>query len=381
MKSKALNIKIIELIVIALIWMAVFSIPFFSHRINNSISWSSVNREWIRMGSFLIIFLINVYFLVPKYLFQKKYLVYIGFSFLAILLIVGLGIFLGIFLTPTQPIGMPPMDLGPGMPPMELGGAMPPPIGYKLVPPPEEKSVYMNLADNIIIAILIVGAGTAVKILEQWLNEEGRRKDIEKEQLKTELAFLRHQVSPHFLMNTLNNIHALIDINSEDAKNSLIELSTMMRYMLYETAHGQTTLKKEIAFITSYINLMQLRFPKKVTVNLDVPDKLLDAHIPPMLFISFLENAFKHGVGYQTESYVSFKLEQIDKRLKCIIKNSKHNTTESIDKSHSGIGLTNIRKSLILLFDKDYLLDIHENEKEFEVQLTIPLHENNLLSH
>jgi LytS/YehU family sensor histidine kinase len=173
----------------------------------------------------------------------------------------------------------------------------------------------------------------------------------------------------------------LIDINAEDAKNTIIELSTMMRYLLYDTAQGQTTLKKEIKFIESYISLMQLRFPKKVAVVLEVPKNILDIQIPPMLFLSFLENAFKHGVSYQTESFVSFVLEQTDNRLHCTIKNSKHNNKENLDKIYSGIGLTNIKQSLKLLFGNDYLLNIFENDKEFEVQLTIPIYENKVLVH
>jgi sensor histidine kinase YesM len=100
-----------------------------------------------------------------------------------------------------------------------------------------------------------------------------------------------------------------------------------------------------------------------------------------MLFLSFLENAFKHGVSYQTESFVSFVLEQTDNRLHCTIKNSKHNNKENLDKIYSGIGLTNIKQSLKLLFGNDYLLNIFENDKEFEVQLTIPIYENKVLVH
>jgi len=293
----------------------------------------------------------------------------------------GIGIFLGTYLTPPQPLAMPPMDLGPGMPPMELGSGMQPPMGFRPIPPPEQKSIYMIFIDNMIISILVVAAGTAFKMVTQWLNEESRRKDLEKEQLKTELALLRHQVSPHFFMNTLNNIHALIDINAEDAKNTIIQLSTMMRYLLYDTAHGQTTLKKEIEFIESYITLMKLRFPKDVVINLEVPTLTNDIQIPPMLFISFLENAFKHGVSYQSQSYVSFKFELFDGRLKCDIKNSKHKNNDLKDTSISGIGLTNIKKSLDLLYGKDYTLNILDDEKDFEIQLNIPVHENKVLSH
>ena len=379
--SKTLNIRIIELIVFVVTWMAIFSIPYFNHRYNYAVDWTKVFGDWVKIFSYLIIFVVNALVLVPKFLFQKKYSAYIGSTLFVILLVVGVSISVGLILTPAQPVAMPPMDLGPGMPPMELGSGMPAPMGYRPATIPEQRSIFMIITDELIISLLVVGAGTSIKMVAQWLNEENRRIDLEKEQLKTELAFLRHQVSPHFFMNTLNNIHALIDINAEDAKNTIIELSTMMRYLLYDTAQGQTTLKKEIKFIESYISLMQLRFPKKVAVVLEVPKNILDIQIPPMLFLSFLENAFKHGVSYQTDSFVSFVLEQADNRLHCTIKNSKHNNKENLDKSYSGIGLTNIKQSLKLLFGDDYLLNIFENDNEFEVQLTIPIYENKVLVH
>jgi LytS/YehU family sensor histidine kinase len=149
-----------------------------------------------------------------------------------------------------------------------------------------------------------------------------------------------------------------------------------MRYMLYDTAHGKTTLKKEIEFIESYINLIQLRFPKNVAVTLELPSITSDIHIPPMLFISFLENAFKHGVSYKAQSFVFFKLELIGTRLNCIIKNSKHKHNESPDNTYSGIGLINIKKSLSLLFKEDFTLNIQDDDNEFNVQLNIPVYEN-----
>jgi len=380
-QRKTFNIKHLESIIYLVIWFAIFSVAFFQHRQVNTVDWKSVSLEWIKMASFCIIFILNAYIFVPKLLFQKKYLTYIGITLLALLIIIGLSITLQFYFTPSEPISMPPMDLGPGMPPMELGSKMPAPMGYRAPTPTEQKSIYMIFAENMIIALLVVAAGTTIKLLSQWLNEEGRRKDVEKEQLKTELALLRHQVSPHFFMNTLNNIHALIDINTETAKDAVIRLSTLMRYLLYDTAQGQTSLKKEVEFIESYITLMQLRFSKKVKISLDIPKDIPEIQIPPMLFISFVENAFKHGVSYQTESYVQFKLEFDEKQLNCSVKNSKHKNKEKFDKSYSGIGLTNIKKSLELLFAKDYTLNINENEKEFEVQLKIPIYENKMYSH
>jgi hypothetical protein len=378
MREKILNIRIIEIMVFVVIWTAVFALPFFFHRIDNTVNWGKVYGEWIRMSSFLVLFLLNTLVLVPKFLYQKKYRSFILTALFATIAVVGLTITIRMLLAPGQPMNMPPMELGPGMPPMELGPGMPPPMGYQPVAQPEQKSLFMLFLDNFIIAVLVVGISTSFKMVSQWLNEENKRKDLEKEQLKTQLALLRHQVSPHFFMNTLNNIHALIDINSEDAKNTIIQLSTMMRYLLYDTAHGQTTLKKEIAFIESYITLMKLRFPENVTVTLTLPDEIRDIPIPPMLFISFLENAFKHGVSYQVESFVLFKLEQNKGKLNCVIRNSRFKAKETSEKGYSGIGLSNIKKSLELLFGNEYSLNIHESEKEYEVQLTIPVYDNKM---
>ncbi len=380
-QPKTPNLKAIELVVLTMSWLTIFSIPFFQHRQNGLVDWSSVFVEWIRMFSFLVIFMLNAYYFVPKLLFQKKYIPYIGFTLLAIFAVISLSFFLQYYLLPVEPLTMPPMDLGPGMPPMELGTKMPAPLGFRTPHIEEHKSILMIFADNFLISILVVGAGTTLKMMSQWLNEENRRKDVEKEQLKTELALLRHQVSPHFFMNTLNNIHAMVDIDVESAKDAIIRLSTLMRYLLYDTAQGHTSLKKELDFIESYITLMKLRFSKKIVITVELPDKVPDIQIPPMLFISFLENAFKHGVSYQAESFVYFKLSLIDQEINCVIRNSKHGSKENLEKNYSGIGLTNIRKSLELLFKNDYTLTIHENTNQFEVQLKIPVYENKMPGH
>ena len=380
-QTKSSNFKVVEISVFAMIWLGIFSIPFFQNRIFNIIDWSKVIGEWIRMFSFLVIFILNAYIFVPKILFNKKYLSYVAVTLSAVIAVIVIIITIQTFIVPPQPLSMPRMDLGPGMPPMELGSKMPAPMGYRAPEQPESKSIFMTFTDNLIISILVVAAGTAFKMMSQWLNEEDRRKDMEKEQLRTEIALLRHQVSPHFFMNTLNNIHALVDINTETAKDAIIRLSTLMRYLLYDTAHGQTSLKKEIEFIESYISLMQLRFSEKVKISIDVPKIIPDIQIPPMLFISFLENAFKHGVSYQSSSFVNFKMEVAEDQLTCIIRNSKQKMKENFDKSYSGIGLTNIRKSLELIFGKNYILNIIENEKAFEVFLKIPIYDNKVYSH
>ncbi|HLP05216.1 MAG TPA: histidine kinase [Paludibacter sp.] len=380
-ETKSWNVKTIELVVYLVVWLGIFSIPFFQNNQSNTVDWQKAGFEWIRMSSFLLVFTLNAFLFVPKLLFQKKYWGYFAFSLLSVVGLLGITLLSQFWVHALEPLSMPPMNLGPGMPPMELGNKMPAPMGYKPPLLPEQKSVYMILAENFIISLLLIGASTAIKMVSKWLDEENRRKDLEKEQLKTELALLRHQVSPHFFMNTLNNIHALVDIDTEKAKDAIIRLSTLMRYLLYETAQGHTGLKKEVSFIESYFSLMKLRYSNKMKISIEIPENIPDIQIPPMLFISFIENAFKHGVSYQNESFVNFKLELSDNSLSCTLKNSKHKNTGLQEKMYSGIGLANIRKSLALLFGNDYTFDILENDQEFEVKLIIPVYENKMHSH
>ena len=373
MRNKWTNIKIVELLAFSVIWLSIFSIPYFNNRIFSIVNWDKVIGEWIRVATFLAIFLINIFVLIPHLLINKKYWLYIFAAICVVLFALGINTAIGLHIAQNHPVYMPPMDFVPGMPPMELGSGMAPPMVFKPMAPLDKPSLLMIFIDNMIISFLVIGASTTIKIGAKWLDEEGRRKDIEKEQLRTELAFLRHQVSPHFFMNTLNNIHALVDINAEDAKSTIIQLSTMMRYLLYETQQGHTTLRKELDFIESYIALMKLRFPKCVSVTVSLPESSPEVQIPPMLFTSILENAFKHGVSYKTQSFVAVKIEILDNRLICNIKNSIHKNIEQKNELHSGIGLANVRKSLDLLYDKSYNLEIRQTEKEFEIELSIPI--------
>jgi hypothetical protein len=369
--NKSFKITIIEYLLYGVIWFGIFSIPFFNQWGFNVPDWEKLFSEWFRIFCFFLLFLFNILILVPKFLLTKRYKRYI-FSAVALIVIIPLtGMFLNSILFPA-PLKMPPMNLGSGIP-MELGSGMPAPIGFK----PEQKTAYdtttLQIVANLLISFLIVGTSTTFKVIGQWLVADDRRKDLEKEQLRTELALLRHQVSPHFFMNTLNNIHSLIDLNQEDAKDAVIRLSTMMRYLLYDTSQGQTSLKKEIGFIESYISLMQLRFSKHVTVKLEIPENIPDIQIPPMLFISLLENAFKHGVSYQQESFVMFSIGVTGNRLHCTLKNSKHFKLPASDNRYSGIGLSNIRKSLDLLYGKAYQYEISETATEYQVDLNVPI--------
>jgi len=354
MKSLSLNSRKIEILLYILIWALVFSVPYFSERSSGHINWNEVARNWTHMLGYLVVFLINVFVLVPRLLMKKRYLYYFVSVSALVLFIIAIPLLMqpGI-----QPYSGPTND-----------GLRTPGINTPMQKPP-----LMVFADNLIICILLLGAGTAISMMKKWLSEEKLRKDAEKEQLKTSLALLRHQVSPHFFMNTLNNIHTLIELDSEKAQDAVDRLSTLMRYLLYDSARNTIELKKEIEFIHSFISLMQLRHSDEVDVKTVIPEHIPDAQIPPMLFISLIENAFKHGVCYPLKSYIYFEIRIQETSLHCIVKNSKHKNTTNQHGEYSGIGLENIKDSLRLLYEDNFRLNILDTENEFEVTLSIPV--------
>jgi LytS/YehU family sensor histidine kinase len=176
-------------------------------------------------------------------------------------------------------------------------------------------------------------------------------------------------------MNMLNNIHAQIDIDTKQAQSSIVTLSKMMRYLLYESEKGKTTLKKEIEFLKSYVDLMKLRVDENVEIDLRISIQDEDIRLHPLLFISFVENAFKHGISYHEKSFIHIELKQdLDSILfTCMNSLSVQN---KITNPYSGVGLENIKKRLNLLYNSNYTLQIAEKESSFEVYLKIPTHAN-----
>ena len=224
-----------------------------------------------------------------------------------------------------------------------------------------------------LLALLIIGFDTGLRTVFKWSESEQEKLRLEKENVNNQLAFLRHQVNPHFFMNTLNNIHALIDIDTEEAKEAIIRLSRLMRHLLYDSNTAGSPLAKEVQFIQSYIELMGLRYSDKVKITLQLPDELPDKQIPPLLFTSLLENAFKHGISYRTASCIDIVLSVSEKQMSFSICNGKSGHVNHQDQSASGIGIENTRKRLALLYASSYTLDIKDETDQYTVTLKIPL--------
>jgi hypothetical protein len=357
MRPLGLKARHVEALFYAVLWLLVFSLPYYGERLQNEIHWGKLLHDWLNLSCLLMLFLGNVYFLVPKFLFAKRYARYFLLTAAAALLALGLGSLLVPAALEYIPGSRAVLPEAPQHPP----------------PAPMRKPLPVRVADDVILALLIVGAGTAGRLAARWLAEETLRKDLEKEQLKTSLALLRHQVSPHFFMNTMNNIHALIDINPEHAKDAIVRLSTLMRYLLYDSARSAIPLRKEVEFLRSFITLMQLRFADAVEITVDVPQSLPDIEIPPMLLISFLENAFTHGVSQNAPSFIHLQLRIESGMMHCMVRNSKHGFVERRMEEYSGLGLDNVRKSLALLYDDSYSLQLTDAADEYEVRLKVPL--------
>lgn len=220
--------------------------------------------------------------------------------------------------------------------------------------------------------LLLMGMNLGVKLYFRSQEDADILSQIEKHALERQLQYLKYQVNPHFLMNTLNNIHALVDIDPERAKASIVELSKLMRYVLYEGNNRLTPLSREVQFLRNYVQLMSMRYTGNVSISLDVPEVLPDSMLPPLLLVIFVENAFKHGISYRTKSFVEISLQPHGDRLLFSCRNSRQQKPQD-ENMKGGVGLSNVRRRLDLLFPGNYTLDIKEQEDTYTVHLDIPL--------
>ncbi|MDT7828434.1 histidine kinase [Pricia sp. S334] len=231
-------------------------------------------------------------------------------------------------------------------------------------------SINKALVHNALPFLFFVLIAIAFRTVSDRLVLERKAKERESETLKTELAFLRSQISPHFLFNVLNNIVALVRLKSEELEPTILKLSSLMQYMLYETDEDKVLLKSEVDYLGNYIDLQKLRFGKRLNLNFDV-DMKEDWHtIEPMLLIPFVENAFKHGTGMIADPVIDISLKADNGELLFSVKNKYIEKDEAKDKV-SGIGLSNVRRRLELLYGKGHDLKIDKTADWYIVTLQL----------
>lgn len=223
---------------------------------------------------------------------------------------------------------------------------------------------------KIIIALMMLGVNLGAKYYTNYSLEKKRLEELEKENLRYRLEYLRYQINPHFFMNTLNNIHALVDVSPEKAKDSIVELSRLMRHVLYDSNGPTVGLAKELDFLRHYLYLMRLRYTDNVRIEYSFPEDDGGAQVPPLLMATIAENAFKHGVSYKSDSFI--RLTVALESGKVIFRCANSLNPDRDEQAVGGIGLDNIQKRLSLLYGEDFVLHIDESSAQYEVLMVLP---------
>lgn len=356
-----------EHFIYTLMWILIYISPFMGTYMRMSsnphieFSWYEVLNAWKFDTVWLVLFAVHNFMLAPLLILKRRTILYVTLSFALV------GVAMGIlwFLRPAYHHHRLPRysrhervlyrdniaDFRPDEP-------------FPFFGPGELVAAFGGL--------LLMGMNLGVKLYFKSQEDTKLLTQIDKHNLERQLEYLKYQVNPHFFMNTLNNIHALVDIDPERAKTTIVELSKMMRYILYEGNNRLIPLPREVQFLSNYVQLMRLRYTDKVSIRMSAPSNLPDVMIPPLLLIMFVENAFKHGISYRTESFVYITVDVKDDRLKFVCSNSKQHLTVK-EKSGGGMGLVNVRRRLDLLFQDTYTLKIEDRENEYDVSLDLPL--------
>lgn len=328
MTAKNQNYRLLEIFIHVFCWILFFGFPIImAQSESGSINWSAFMRFIIVPASLFSIFYINYFILIPKLLFEehkKKFLIS------NLIIIIAFSVVIRWW--------------------NEMHIQPPPPEMIRHNPPSKIIFIIRDVASMIFSS----GLSVAIRLSIRWNETEAARREAVKSMTEAELRNLRNQLNPHFLLNTLNNIYALIAIDSDKAQQAVQELSKLLRYVLYDNQSMYVPLKKEIDFIKNYIELMRIRVSEDVTIETVFKIKEnSQTPVAPLIFISLIENAFKHGISPTENSFIKINIEEDDNKIICNIQNSNHPKNVT-DKSGSGIGLEQVGKRLQLLYPGQY---------------------------
>ncbi len=297
-------------------------------------------NELIKSFFYGIAVYFNIYYLIPNYLSQTRFATY---SLLLVVLVI---------------IITPPSMLS---------------LYFRFFNQPEFQAGVLDAQPAMfIMTFLILGISTILKIITDWIRHQTVKRELERQTMRSELRFLKSQINPHFLFNTLNNLYALTLKKSDKAPEIVLKLSEMMRYMLYECNERRVPLRKEVNYIRNYLDLERLRQGKNARIEFELEGSVQQQKIAPLMFIPFLENSFKHGLNQVAEGFVRIHIEIEEQKLRLEIENSKP-TLPKINHRSGGIGLQNVQRRLDLLYPEQYELSIDNHPETYIVQLKIDL--------
>ena len=227
---------------------------------------------------------------------------------------------------------------------------------------------------NTLILVGLLGINIGVKLYFKTEHDRTLMQQLDKDRIFHQLQYLRYQINPHLFMNTLNNIQALIDMDTEKAKAAVRELSALMRFVLYEADNYWVPLPREAEFLRNYVKLMRLRFTDRLRVDFDVPDNLPNVHVPPLVFVSFVENAFKHGGQCGDKAFIAVSIDVDGGKVIFHCLNSKSPGRPSTGMpSEGGVGLRNVRRRLDIIYGDNYELKLSDNTDTYSAALCLPV--------
>lgn len=328
-----------------LFWALIFSFPYLLRPVmtNNAAIHHPLNFTGFYYLSFadnflrLLLFYGNAFLFIPSMIYKKKY----GQYFLVLLVALGVMLVMDWFFFN---------------------------LFIKAIP----YRVWNFFVFNLPFFFFIIIASAAFRMIQDRVEEDQRIKEKETENLKTELSFLRSQVSPHFMFNIMNNMVSLARKKSDVLESSLIKLSSLLRYMLYETDE-KVSLQKEVEYLQSYIDLQQQRFGNNLIIKTGMDALDGNYEIEPMLLIPFVENAFKHGTGIIENAEIDIELRVEKNILSFSVRNKFNESVTEVKDKNSGIGLTNVQRRLALLYFNKHSLLITKQKNWFVASLQMVL--------
>ncbi len=317
---------------------------------------------YVQWTTGIFLFYLNYIYLVPNLLLQKKYGYYLS---ILIVLIVVFMIFRYKYLMPEFREMKPPNGFSYPKMSHPLGKEM---INNKMFK--KDQPLFFKIAPSFFY-ILIIAISTIIKILSEFYNDQQNKLIAESQRTTTELNYLRKQTNPHFLFNALNSIYSLAHKKSDLVPDAIVTLSEMMRYMLYETDNKSVLLEKELDYIKNYIDLQKLRLNTIENITINIHGDTKNKFIEPLLLISFIENAFKYGTDYKGAAFVKIKITIEENILDFWVENKIENSKK--DPENSGIGLSNIKNRLTLLYPNAHQLTLTTTETLYKVHLNLKL--------
>ncbi len=325
------------------IWMLIFGLWFFLRYEDYALESTAFKVTLIKVTDLALMVYITNYLLIPKLLYRKQYF-WFAFFFI-VMIIVSSALKMNI-----------------------LGRVMNNPTLLNIT-----GNLKARIYDNVIPHFFLVLAGAAIKLMIDYTKMQQRMVEMAKEKAEAELNFLKSQINPHFLFNSINSVYFLIDKTNADARGALHKFSDMLRYQLYEMNGNRVSIEKEIQYLQDYIDLQKLRKDDHYVIEYNCSPDVKGFSIEPLLLIPFVENAFKHISHYKDPpNFINISLAISKGEFVFNIENSKE-LKGVITNPHSGIGLTNVKRRLALLYPQKHTLVINEGSDIFQVTLTIKI--------